>query len=428
MKWRHAAALGVVLGLGYYAKSAMFPIGLMLLGLLFVLPPPGKRSRIKVLIACFCFLIVSAPLIALVSNQLGYFTIADTGRLAYAGYVNVVPAFPTWNPGRVGGSMPVSDSIYGVPAHRIHALSYRPLTIDFAEPVKGTNPLSYGAAYWWSGARAHFDLRQQWVALKINLRLYRNYFLAMAPIFAGALVLFIIDFAQRVVCPPSRISVWLVLWALGACGMYALVHVEERFLPGFLVLFWLSVYTMVWQGVQGSVKRAVLWTVLFSLLVPTTVHIFQTFKASIHNAAAKPDYVLVAEALRSGGIREGDTLAVAGGYLYGFRDGYVRVPCAYTAYYARYLGARVVAAFVSPEDDVVVPSRPPPEFWHVSPEELMRVKRALTGIGVRAIVALDRPADSTPDEWKQVTGTRYSVLFLNSSDEDKGEHNESIVH
>ena len=91
---------------------------------------------------------------------------------------------------------------------------------------------------------------------------------------------------------------------------------------------------------------------------------------------------------------------------------------AFAAYYARYIGARVVAAIVDPDDGMGVSQRPPPEFWHVTPEDLRRVEKVLGGIGVKAIVALDRPADSTPADWEQVTGTPYSILLLNGSDLD----------
>src|ERR1039457_823759 len=45
--WRHFAALGGVLGLGYYVKAAMFPLGLTLIAVLFVWPPSRRLSRFR---------------------------------------------------------------------------------------------------------------------------------------------------------------------------------------------------------------------------------------------------------------------------------------------------------------------------------------------------------------------------------------------
>jgi hypothetical protein len=158
-----------------------------------------------------------------------------------------------------------------------------------------------------------------------------------------------------------------------------------------------------------------LWTVLLTLLVPAMDHVVRRAKESFRSTGERPDYALVGEALRSAGIHQGDLLAVAGGLEY--QEGAVggRMSTAYTAYYARYMGSRVVAAIVDQDDGTGVTQRPPPEFWHVSPETLARAEKALQGIGVRAIVALDRPADSTPADWKEVRGTRYSILLLKPS-------------
>ena len=367
---------------------------------------PGNRARLKVGLACLVFFLVAAPYVALLSKKVGHLSTGEVGKLAYAGYVDGLPRFPSWNP-LVG-----SDSPYGTPEHKIRTLLYAPVILDFATPVKGTNPLSYDVSYWYAGARVHFDLREQWTTLKTNYHFYLGAFLRMVPIFSGAVVLCILGLVRR----PDSSSVWLILWPVAACGMYALVHVEERFLPGFLVLFWLALYALLWQRVHQAIRNAVLWTVLFTLLVPTAVHIIHIVKASAQNVSDKPDYVLVGEALRTAGIHQGDVLATAGGFDYPVGERNLRINSAYTAYYAHYIGARVVAAIVDPDDGKDVPQRPPAKIWYLNAEDLTRVKKVLTGVGVKAIVALDKPADSTSPDWKQVTGTRYSILPLNGSD------------
>jgi len=198
--------------------------------------------------------------------------------------------------------------------------------------------------------------------------------------------------------------------------MYAIVHVEERFLPGFLVLFWLSLYALQWQTVNQSTRTTVLLTVLFTLLLPATVYMFNKIRTGAQSFRDRPDYILVGEALRAAGIHQGDFLATAGGFDYTIGERSVRMNGAFTAYYARYIGARVVAAIVESDDGKDVPQRPPVEIWNLSAEDLARAKKALASVGVKAIVGLDGPAASTSPNWKQVTGTRYSILLLNGSD------------
>jgi 4-amino-4-deoxy-L-arabinose transferase-like glycosyltransferase len=402
-KWKYILALGAVLGLGYYAKAVMFPVGLILLAVLLVLPPPAKGTRLKVALAGLVFLIVVAPLTALVSKRVGHLSTGETGPINYALYVNGLPLFPSWTP----------DSANGTPEHPPRTLLFKPIILEFAAPVKGTNPYGYDPSYWFAGARVRFDLRQQWAALKTNLRSYLGFLSSMVGICSGALMLFLLNPRRGLQGRPDNGFWWLILWPATTCGVYALVHVEPRFLTGFLVIFWLALYARLGQGVDHLARTAVLGTVCFVLLVPTAVHIL---KASAHGFMDKPDYILVGEALQAAGIHQGDSLAAAGGYDYESGGRVYRESSAWKAYYAHYVGARIVALIVDADDGRDMPQRQAPEFWHLSGVDLARVKGVLAGIGVKAIVALDRPADSTPADWQQVIGTPYSILLVKASD------------
>ena len=191
--------------------------------------------------------------------------------------------------------------------------------------------------------------------------------------------------------------------------MYSLVHVEARFLPGFLLLFSLAVYVFLWREVDQVAKTSVLATVLLVLLVPAVKDVV---KARARRTTDKPEYIRVCEALKARGIGPGDSIAVAGGTTYETGGRVYRVTSAFDGYYARYAGVRVIAAIVDADDGIDKPQRQPSEFWHLDPNDLARVEHVLDTIGVRAIVALDRPADATPADWHQVNGTRYSILLL----------------
>ena len=397
-QWRDFLALGLSLGLGYYAKAAMFPLALILFAVLFVLPPPGKGARLKVASAALVFLIVAAPLAALISKRVGHLSIGETGPINYALYVNGLPIPPSW-----------ASGVNGTPEHLPRTVLSKPIIMEFGTPVRGTDPLGYDPSYWFAGARPYFDLRQQLAAIKVNLLLYVVFLSQMVAIVSGVFMLYLLIPRGSLRWRPGNRFWWFTLWPAAACCMYALVHVEARFLPGFLVLFSLALYFFLSQAVDPVARTAVLGTVLFVLLIPTVGHIV---KARADGPADKPEYIRVGDALRAAGIGPGDSIAVAGGRTYETGGRVYRESSAWDAYYARYAGARVIAAIVDADDGIDMPQRQAPEFWHLDPEDLTRVKDALAGIGVKAIVALDRPADSTPADWRQVDGTPYSILVL----------------
>jgi hypothetical protein len=103
-----------------------------------------------------------------------------------------------------------------------------------------------------------------------------------------------------------------------------------------------------------------------------------------------PDYETFAVGLRNLGVQSGDRLAVVG---YPFDP-----------YYAHYARRRVVAAI--PATD---------EFWNLSPLQLKSVAECLTRIGVKAVVAVNRPAIPSVANWRDVNvadSVRFSVLLL----------------
>ena len=397
-QWKYFPALGFALGLGYYAKSAMFPLALILLAVLFMLPPPGKGARLKVASAALVFLIVAAPLVVLVSKRVGHLSIGEAGAINYAMNVNGLPGPSSWTGG-----------VNGTPEHLPRSILSKPIIMEFGSPLKGTNPLGYDPSYWFAGARPHFDLRQQWRAFKFNLHSYLGFLLEMVPLVAGALMLYVLSPRGSLRRRPGNPFWWFILWSAAACGMYALVHVEARYVTGFLMLLSLTLYIFLWQKVDPVARTAVLGTVLFALLIPTVKDVA---KAIGERTTGKPEYIRVGDALRAAGIGPGDSLAVAGGWTWESGGRVYRMTSAFSAFYAQYVGARVIAAIVDPDDGKDMPQRHAPEFWHVDTEGMARVKDALAGIGVKAIVALERPADSTHDDWRQVSGTPYSILLL----------------
>jgi hypothetical protein len=393
--WKHDVALGSTLAFGYYAKAAMFPLSLLLLLLLFLWPPIiSSRGRYGVLLTAVVFLLVSAPLIVVMSTRVGHLSTGESGSLNYAWWVNKVPPYG----GSVRMGMSILDSLYTGKfsnsvrlTHPPRTLMEKPLILQFGSPISGTYPLWYDPCYWNEGAKARFDLRQQLVALKENLLRYGHAFVEMASLFGGLLVLGVLRLKGPIALKPERRWYWLLLWSLGASAMYACVHVEYRFLGSFFVLFWLAAYHVVLSGTQKTTETAVLATVLCSLIVSTIGAglLFHHYQA---DDPRHPDYLAIAEGLRKLGIKQGDQLATVGD--------------AFEAYYARPAGIRIVAQI--PEAD---------EFWILSAAETEKAKEALGRIGVTALLAKESPY-RFGHGWQEISGTRLNhvkVLLLPQS-------------
>ncbi len=389
--WKYAGALGGILGLGYYAKQPMFPLGLILLAILFVWPPFGNGGRLKVALAASVFLAVTAPLVALVSSRVGHLSIGESGRLNYAWHVNELDPYVFWTH-RDGAAS-------GTPEHPPRTILSQPTILEFGDPVTATYPLWYDPSYWYAGVKVRFDLAQQMTAVKANVDIYWRYFQQIPSLFAGAVVLCILVVRRGRLPSVDRESRWLLAWPIAACALFLMVHAEPRYLVGFFVLAWLALYRILWQKVTLVVRGAVLASVLCTLFVPVVPAWLAEGVRSVRGVirADKPDYILVGDALKAAGVNPGDRLATVG-------------PGS-TAYYARYTGARIAAEIVDAN-----------EFRALSAEDLGRIGERLTGIGVKALVATGSPVHADPGVWKEVMvpdSPHFSIMLVTSTSAKK---------
>jgi 4-amino-4-deoxy-L-arabinose transferase-like glycosyltransferase len=379
--WKWSIALGIVLGIGYYTKAVMLPLGLILLATLFVVPPSTGLKRLTLVLAGAVLLLMAAPLVALIGNRVGHLSTGETGRLNYAWYVNGLQSHVGWT----------GDQNHGLPQHAPRILLDNPRILEFANPVGGTYPLWFDPSYWYAGATTRFNLKEQLLALKPNLQVYWQSAARMGSLFAGAVALCIVVLRKRTFPTPDRYSRWLLVWSVAACAMYALVHVEPRFVGAFLVLFWLALYSVLGQKIASARSRPILTVVLCALFVPTI--------ASLLTAGAKtlgvirsdpPGYLVAANALRSAGLNPGDRIATAGN--------------TFESYYARCAGLRMVAEIY----DIGA-------FDRLNEADSQKVKGRLAAIGIKAIVVLDGPDSLTSPGWRDVPlpdPRRFRFLLL----------------
>jgi hypothetical protein len=377
---KHFVTLGVALGLGYYAKAALFPLGLILLGGLLVYPPSRQVSRWRLLLSLAVFLLVVAPLAICLSEQAGHFTFGEASKLNYVWHVNEEePWVDLTGPHAVN------------PAHPPRTLMETPLILEFGSPVKGTVPLWYDPTYWYAGAGVRFHLGRQIAAIESNLEEYREICDQWRVFFGGAAVLWIL-----VACSAGfsniRRAAWIFAWPLISMSMYVPVHVEYRYVAAFCVLPCLASYGVLLPRVNSQVAMAVCATVAGAMFIPFAGNMAivsaQTIKDLLR--PQNPSYEIVALGLRDLGVQDGDSVAVVG-WPFG-------------PTFAHYGRLRVIAAIMGTD-----------QFWNLSPLELESVEQRLKGAGIKAVVARNKPRNSTPANWHDIKisdSSRYSVLLL----------------
>ena len=391
---------GVVLGIGYLAKTAMFPVAWVFLGLAFLgqrgRPRAGARSALAVL----SFLVVAGPFVALLSASKGRPTIGEAGRLTYVRSVNGVP-YPHWRPG--------TSVELGTPAHPARLVFDDPEIYEFGDPVEGTYPLSYDPSYWYEGVTPRVRLGDQASALLSSFRFYFDLFFRQLGGFIGILLLlFLVRQGAVGRWGPGAWGEGLRLWSLAIVAvaaflMYALVYVEGRYIAGFLVLLLGNALANVRLPDSPTSRRLLVAAgagLLFFLalniaafnveglarLAPEALPALEETDAKTRTAGSPPE---VAEALLEAGIRPGDPIAYVG-YAFG-------------AYFARLAKVRVVAE---------VPEHEASEFWDLEPARREAALASLARTGAIAIVAERLPGETSPSGWIRLRDTSYHLRML----------------
>jgi len=144
--WLTFVVLGAVLGFGYLAKAAMFPLAFLFLLVSLFSVCNLRRAIIPVLAALVVFFLVAGPFIVALSKAKGRLTFGDTGKLNYVWFVNCVDNWPHnwprhwphWQ-----GELPGN----GTPKHPARKIFDEPTIYEFGTPVGGTYPMWYDPSY-----------------------------------------------------------------------------------------------------------------------------------------------------------------------------------------------------------------------------------------------------------------------------------------
>lgn len=383
--WLNYVALGVVLGLGYLAKAAMFPLSFVFFGTT-ALAVRNRRMVPRLAAALLAFLLVSGPFLLALSRKQGHPSFGSTGAINYAIAVDYVNPSGYWL-GRTPGN--------GTPIHPVRELMDAPPVYEYAMPKGGTLPLWLHHGYWYDGVRPHFILKRQINVIHIGLDAYFKYLVVpLSPLLTGILVLVL--FEGSFLAFGRRFLKEVVLWgpAVAGLAMYALVHVEPRFLSGFVILLWaaacLSLRMPPWaKGKTVSRGIAIAVVALLGLQIALAVG----HKAA-RLASGKPFTAPeTAAMLKQEGVGAGDKVC------------YLGDPIADDAW-ALLARVQIVCNVASSNEGL------PPDmsgFWAAGPARMAEIIHAFEEAGAKAVVATDVPTVEAKG-WVRAGDTNHYVF------------------
>ena len=400
--WLTFGLLGAVLGFAYLAKAAMFPLAFVFLGVSLFAVGERKVAVSRAAVGVAVFLLVSSPFMITLSRTKGRVTFGDTGHLNYAWYVNDTPGV-YWR-GETAGS--------GIPKHPTRKVIEEPEVYEFGTPVGGTYPPWYDPSYWNEGLTLRFDLRRQIEVIISGIKIHFYFLFPLAlrgSIAMGLFMLFYMSGRGWRIIKDVAARWFLLVPALAAFAMYSLVHVEERFIGSFVVLFFVGLFSSVrlaeWQGARRLVACVTIIIVaMFGLTVglSSARAAYVTMRDVIKQESPYMNW-LVAEGLKRMGAQPGDKVAVLNtsigppGYLGNFRS-------SDNMRWARLARLQIVAEVYSREDKN--------NFWKLDDAARQQVIGAFAQAGAKMIVDDEVPDWAVAEGWQRIGNTDHYVHFL----------------
>ncbi len=392
--WLTFVALGLVLGFGYLAKAAMFPLAFVFVGVSWWAVGGGRRGAWRAAVAAAVFLVVSSPFLIALSWAKGRVTFGDSGKLSYIWYVNEI-GYRHWQ-GEPTGS--------GTPKHPTRKVMEEPRVYEFGSPVGGTYPHWYDPSYWYDGLAPRFDLIRHIKNMLWRPYLYSFFLFALhGSLVIGLFTLFYMSGRGWRIVRDVAANWFLLVPALACFAMYMQVYVETRFVGSFVTLLLLGLFSSVRLSDSPESRRLVacvmiIVVAMFGLTVgPSNARAAYTAAREIARGpdAAPNVYWQIAEELKRMGLQPGDKVASLN---YSNND---------NVYWSRLAKAQIVAemfsdAYRKDEDD----------FWTADEAVRARIIETFAKAGANIIVANAAPSWATAEGWQRIGNTEHYVYFL----------------
>ena len=375
------AWLGLVLALAYLAKTPMFLLAFVFLACAAALATHNAVANVSIAFALF--LIIAAPFVFFLSSTKGRLTFGDSGKINYAEFVNGAPKYVHWQ-GKPPGT--------GIPAHPTREVLSDPPLYEFSTPLPGSYPPWHDPSYWYEGVQAHFSVKGQPLALYRTASAYFRIFSITGVLYAVLLAVLILKKSGKVSIAKFATPAWLI-WvpAFAAVAMYALVHVEARFVGEFLLMLLISFLARVRSNPSEGkpwvpkVARIIVLAPAVAVLCAGVLDVSQII-------SSKPfEQWAVAQQLQKMGISAGSHV------------GYIGIGL--DAYWAHLAQVGIVAE---------VPDSGRASFLQASAEEKNEVMRKFRDFGAIAVLTKFPDVARSTDSWQQIPGTRYFIWLLST--------------
>ena len=362
-----SVALGLMCGIGFLSKTIMFLVAIAVLasGL------PRRHIVRAALLSLLGFTCVAGPWIGALSRQKGRPTFGDTGKLAYALFINDVQYYTNWQ-----GEPPGS----GTPVHPTRKVFEHPTVYEYNGPIRATYPPWFDPSYWNEGMQTHFDIRAHLRAAFATIKTYYVLFAKTQWAFAGLAILLVMTGRRRTL---QRDALRIAVPAVFVLCLYAVLHVEGRYVGGFMALLLMAMLLIV--DVEWRLLRGVTAVVVTSLVIASGVEVIKQYGTRTSLPLQWP----MTAYLQANGLREGDGVASVGPMI---MHSWPRL-------------ARVHVVAEVPPDAVA-------DFWNATPDTQRLVFETMRHAGARLLVGTVSVTCSTATGWKQIPGTDTWFRFL----------------
>jgi len=381
-----SALLGLVLGVGYLAKTVMLPLAFGFLAVALTGPDRLQKRILGSVVALVTLCLVALPFATAISRAKGRLTFGESGRLNYIWFVN-------------------GDYARYGPIHHPRELLSGMGVFHFAGPVAGTQPSGYDPSYWMEGLRPRVNAKQQLSRLIWSINDCWAMFVLepFGVCLLTCLCIFLLGGNLPLQALRRDVRLYLPLIVPGALGLlaYALVLVEIRYVAPFAVLVAVSLFSCV--RVQSDERRhlpaavlAAAAVILAASLQP--VNVLRTAWSVVRVHIPQHLEWETARLLLRSGVRQGDQVGII----------------ARRAYWARIAGVRV-ATEMRPDSQLEQGHRRYDNhiwrFWMADRKTRQRVLDAMAGVGVAAVVADQVPPLADTTGWTRLGSTdRYVWL------------------
>jgi hypothetical protein len=379
--WLVFAGLGVLLGLAYLAKSAMFPLAFVFLFSAFGLSRTAKAALhvaiFRTLLAAALFAACALPFVLAISKAKGRPTFGDVGRISYAEFVNRATRSVHWQGGPPGT---------GTPIHASRKIFSDPDVFEFSAPVPGSYPPWYDPSYWYDGARLHLSLKTQAVALFRASNMYLKIFSKSGALWVVVVAILVVR-RRLLGWGRSSSGAWLVfLPSVAALAMYSLVLVEFRYVAPFalMLLMWMLSRMKIATGAGPLLVRRFL---LIIILAPALAIAWAAGRDIYDIARNKPyEPWVVAQQLHEMGISPGTDVGYIGTGL--------------NAYWAHLAGVRII---------VEIPDEQQSRFIGADAARRQQVLALISSAGAKAVITKNADAANSADGWRPIAGTHHFI-------------------